>query len=124
MIGNDFQFLSSGRTDENGRFSNFVDNSTDFNVGRYRIRFLTGIYFTSHVMTSGIFPFVDVRIIFDYNFIILINYIYFVIQGHNRYFKACYSLSHSTNIITVFLLYLQRHLNRLFEEGKLFFIYS
>ncbi|CAO1403438.1 unnamed protein product [Diamesa tonsa] len=62
FIDNDFKLLSSGQTDVNGRFSNFVDNSTNFNIGRYKIRFQTGAYFTKYLMTPSFFPFVDVTI--------------------------------------------------------------
>lgn len=63
MMEKDFEFLSDGITDVNGRFSNFVDNSTNFNVGLYRIRFHTGPYFSRYLMGKSFFPFVDVRII-------------------------------------------------------------
>ena len=60
LINNDYVFLSRGQTDLNGRFDKFYDNSTNFNVGRYKLQFETGSYFTRSRITS-FYPYIDVR---------------------------------------------------------------
>ncbi|CAO1415399.1 unnamed protein product [Diamesa serratosioi] len=59
LINNDYVFLSRGQTDLNGRFDKFIDNSTNFNVGRYKIQFETGAYFTRS-RTTSFYPYIDV----------------------------------------------------------------
>ncbi|CAO1403390.1 unnamed protein product [Diamesa tonsa] len=58
-INNDYVFLSRGQTDVNGRFDQFTDNSTNFNVGRYKIQFETGSYF-SRSRINSFYPYIDV----------------------------------------------------------------